>query len=249
MERLNAPRVAGLIVDDFAARATIETASTLHAQHGAGIFIGLDADVEVALPTGARVRGRVVVTPPDVVHAAACPAPALGLLYDPERAPGLAAWTRQRGGPFVLDGRAGARLAAAVRAHRATLFTGATLDGLARETAAGLAAAAPGMRRDRRVDAVAEALRDRDADAGDRDAAVAATRLSPAHLRDLFARQVGLPMRRFRLWHRMLAGLADYAVHADCTRAAHDAGFADLAHFSRTCRRLLGYSPSVLRTG
>jgi len=30
-------------------------------------------------------------------------------------------------------------------------------------------------------------------------------------------------------------------------RAAHAAGFADLAHFSRTCRRLLGASPTGLR--
>jgi AraC-like DNA-binding protein len=35
----------------------------------------------------------------------------------------------------------------------------------------------------------------------------------------------------------------------DATTAAHRAGFADLAHFSRTCRRMLGYSPTGLRDG
>jgi AraC-like DNA-binding protein len=33
----------------------------------------------------------------------------------------------------------------------------------------------------------------------------------------------------------------------DLTAAAHAGDFADLAHFSRTCRRMLGYPPSVLR--
>lgn len=36
--------------------------------------------------------------------------------------------------------------------------------------------------------------------------------------------------------------------HVDATRAAHLAGFADLAHFSRTCRRMLGHSPTTMRS-
>jgi hypothetical protein len=30
------------------------------------------------------------------------------------------------------------------------------------------------------------------------------------------------------------------------TEAAHDAGFADAAHLTRTCRRMIGLAPSML---
>ncbi|KYF58434.1 hypothetical protein BE04_11725 [Sorangium cellulosum] len=64
----------------------------------------------------------------------------------------------------------------------------------------------------------------------------------------LFVRDVGVPIRTFQLWRRLLVALAAFA-RLDATGAAHAAGFADLAHFSRTCRRMLGYSPTELRTG
>lgn len=59
-------------------------------------------------------------------------------------------------------------------------------------------------------------------------------------------RDVGLPIRTFQLWRRLLAAVAALA-RLDATSAAHAAGFADLAHFSRTSRRMLGYSPTGLR--
>jgi AraC-like DNA-binding protein len=46
-------------------------------------------------------------------------------------------------------------------------------------------------------------------------------------------------------WRRLLDALAAFT--GDATAAAHAAGFADLAHFSRTCRQMLGYSPTTLR--
>jgi AraC-like DNA-binding protein len=96
---------------------------------------------------------------------------------------------------------------------------------------------------DRRVARVVETLRDPAADGAD---AVARTRLSAAHLQALFARDVGIAMRTYRLWRRLLHGLA-HVGPLDLTAAAHAAEFADLAHFSRTCRRMLGYAPSALR--
>lgn len=74
---------------------------------------------------------------------------------------------------------------------------------------------------------------------------IAATLAAQAHLslsqlERLFARDVGLPVRRLVLWRRlrlaMVRVLADHSV----TEAAHDAGFADAAHFSRTLKALFG---------
>lgn len=55
-------------------------------------------------------------------------------------------------------------------------------------------------------------------------------------------------MRRYQLWRRLLAGLAALATHG-ATTAAHAAGFADLPHFTRTCRRMAGSTPTALRDG
>jgi len=250
MERLNGSRIGavlgGLIADAFAVRASTSTVSTLHAQHGAGIFIGLEREVTVTSAEGARVSGRVVVVPPDLPHATVSPGPALALLYDPERAPRLAGWARARAGAFALEGRLATRLGEALAAHRASLSRPDVLDGLAREAAPWLEneTASPPRGPDRRVARALEVLRDPNVD---REVVLAHAGVSSAHLQALFVRDVGLPIRTFRLWRRLLIALGAFA-HLDATSAAHFAGFADLAHFSRTCRRLLGYSPTALRS-
>lgn len=245
MERLNESRIGAVITDVFAVRAATSTASTLHAPHGVGILVGLDNDVSVIEPGRPHVRGRVVVVPPHLRHAAACPGPTIGLLYDPETAPHVAGYSRLRGGAFALEGRLAARVCAAMAAHRASLSQPEVLDGLGRELATWFANASSRRDRDGRVTRVLEALRDPTAN---RRLVVARARISPAHLQALFVRDVGLPMRTFQLWRRLLVALGAFA-RLDATSAAHAAGFADLAHFSRTCRRMLGHSPTALRSG
>ncbi|WP_437278629.1 helix-turn-helix domain-containing protein [Sorangium sp. So ce375] len=245
MGRLNESRIGAVIADAFAVRASTATRSSLHAEHGAAILVGLEGEVTVTEPGGGVVRGRAVVVPPDVWHAAVSPGPTLGFLYDPEEMPHVAGHARVLGGPSPLEGRLLSRLDAAVAAHRASLSRPDVLDGLARELAAWLAEASPRRAPDGRVARVLEALRD---PAGDRRLALSRAGISEAHLQALFVRDVGLPIRTFQLWRRLLAALGSFA-RLDATGAAHAAGFADLAHFSRTCRRMLGYSPSELRSG
>ncbi|WP_437287888.1 helix-turn-helix domain-containing protein [Sorangium sp. So ce406] len=247
MGGLNASRIGAVIGEAFAVRASTAMTSTLHAEHGAAILVGLDSEVTVTLPGpgGAAVRGRMVVVPPDVWHAASCPGPTLGLLYDPELMPHVAGHARLRGGPCPLDGDLLSRFDGASAAHVASLSRPEVLDGLARELAGWLAAASPRRAPDRRVARVLEALRE---PAADRRLAIARAGLSEAHLQALFVRDVGLPIRTFQLWRRLLVAVAALS-RLDATGAAHAAGFADLAHFSRTCRRMLGYSPTELRSG
>lgn len=64
--------------------------------------------------------------------------------------------------------------------------------------------------------------------------------LSPERYRHLFAEGVGLPFRRYVLWRRLQRALSRLEAGADVTTAAHDAGFADSAHFARTFRAMLG---------
>ncbi|WP_244534530.1 helix-turn-helix domain-containing protein [Hyphomicrobium sp. CS1GBMeth3] len=73
--------------------------------------------------------------------------------------------------------------------------------------------------------------------------------LSPSRFQHLFAREVGVPFRRFRSWQRLRHAISGIASGASFTAAAHDAGFFDQAHFARTFRQTFGApaSPSLRR--
>lgn len=241
--RLNESRMVSVVGDAFGVSAATSLESAPHVQHGVALLVGLERDVTVTDASGTRVCGRVVVVPPDLPHAVEAPGPMVGMLYDPESLPHVAGYARLGRGARVLDGRFASRLVGAVTAHRAALSRHDVLDGLGRETAAALRES-PRLRPDKRVARVVEELRDPHVE---RRLLIEGSGLSEAHLQALFVRDVGLPIRSFRLWQRLLAAVVSLR-HVDATRAAHLAGFADLAHFSRTCRRMLGHSPTTMRS-
>ena len=53
-----------------------------------------------------------------------------------------------------------------------------------------------------------------------------------------------MPFRRYRVWHRLRAAIREVAQGSNLTAAAHAAGFADQAHFTREFRRTFGAPPS-----
>ena len=70
--------------------------------------------------------------------------------------------------------------------------------------------------------------------------------LSNSRLVNLFKSQVGVPVRRYRLWHRLFVACGQLANGASITEAAHASGFTDGAHLSHTFRDILGISPREL---
>lgn len=71
--------------------------------------------------------------------------------------------------------------------------------------------------------------------------------LSASRMAHLFRAEVGLPVRRYLLWLRLADAVDEIARGASLTDAAHDAGFSDSAHLTRTFRRMFGITPSGLR--
>ncbi|MDB5439211.1 MAG: AraC family transcriptional regulator [Caulobacteraceae bacterium] len=71
--------------------------------------------------------------------------------------------------------------------------------------------------------------------------------LSAGRLSHLFAEQTGLQFRTYLLWLRLTRAVSSMAAGIALTQAAHEAGFADSAHFSRTFRRMFGVAPTNLR--
>ncbi|WP_158597875.1 helix-turn-helix domain-containing protein [Noviherbaspirillum saxi] len=71
--------------------------------------------------------------------------------------------------------------------------------------------------------------------------------LSESRFTHLFRQQTGMSLSRYLLWTRLLGGVAAVARGENMTSAAHFAGFADLAHMSRSFRKTFGVVPSELQ--
>jgi AraC family transcriptional regulator len=71
--------------------------------------------------------------------------------------------------------------------------------------------------------------------------------LSESRFSHLFVAEVGLPFRTYMLWQRLMRAVEGISAGTSLTAAAHNAGFADSAHFSRTFHRMFGLPASLLQ--
>lgn len=71
--------------------------------------------------------------------------------------------------------------------------------------------------------------------------------LSPGRFRHLFVEQTGTPLRPYILWRRFLRAFDLVVAGEPISTAAYAGGFADAAHFTRTCRRMFGFPPSAIQ--
>ncbi|MEE2731247.1 MAG: AraC family transcriptional regulator [Pseudomonadota bacterium] len=70
--------------------------------------------------------------------------------------------------------------------------------------------------------------------------------LSPSQMNRWFKRFTGVPLRRYRLWHRLFVTANLMAQGNSLTEAAHAAGFTDSSHLNHTFRSMLGMTPSFV---
>jgi len=77
--------------------------------------------------------------------------------------------------------------------------------------------------------------------------AAAVAHLSESRFRHLFVAGTGSSFRAWLLWLRINVAIEAACAGASWTEAAHEAGFADSAHLSRTHKRMFGIEPTSIR--
>lgn len=70
--------------------------------------------------------------------------------------------------------------------------------------------------------------------------------LSASRFASLFREQTGLPVRNYVLWRRLVYVLERLERGDSITTAAHNAGFSDCAHLSRSFHQICGSKPSEI---
>lgn len=105
-------------------------------------------------------------------------------------------------------------------------------------------AAASGL--DPRILGSLDFIRARVRDAVSLSDVAASAALSPGRFRHLFVRETGAAFRPYVLWLRLNVAIECAMRGGSWTEAAHEAGFADSAHLSRTFKRMFGMNPATL---
>jgi len=224
--------------------------SSPHAHHALHVVLALEG--ELAFREGARgavQRAAGVVTAPDVLHtidASGCEV--LLVFIDPESEHG-ARLCACVAGVRPLD-RATCRALRASGDQPMEIMTdgGAAWTAHAVRTIAGNRE--PHLPRvvHPRVRRLLRILRELPPDADSSlEALAGSVGLSEGRLMHAFTSSIGTPLRPYLKWLRLQRAAAAITSGLPLAEAAHEAGFSDAAHMTRTFRRMLGMPPSMLR--
>lgn len=229
-----------------------------HAHHAMQLTLSLGGEFAVTLGDGRSLAGPAVLVAADVPHAFTAAGDIAVLFIEPESGAGRALHRQ-----VAADGAAASQVSLPPDAHaqlerirralqasapdRAALRSAGAglIDAMARQAAAAPAPIPPSDPRVRRMIEWACAHLDEGEGVGIEGAARAVD-LSASRASHLFVEHTGLAFRTWLLWQRAMRAVERYDAGASLTQAAHDAGFADSAHLSRTFRRLFGLPATAL---
>ena len=203
-----------------------------HAHHAIQLVVSREATVCIETPDG-RYRGYGILVAADVEHRlvpGVCP---LHLLYlDGEHGMAGALRSTDKSDVRTLSAAQAMAVGAALIAPPQALLSG---------VAQALGIPSEGQRTtDRRIAHLIESLDDSISDPISLSTLASRAHVSPSHLARLFRHEVGLPVRAYLRWRRLLLAIRAIASGANVTDAAATAGFSDAAHFSRTVRKTFG---------
>ena len=224
--------------------------NTLHSHHAIQVSIGLGGNLRVQSRSGGAWRSLPgVITAADQPHRIACAGVLAQIYLDPEGDTGRRLF-RQRGGRGLLPipESTCARTRALLRAPWADDPVHDSFCGVIDEITRLVDSVAEGPRPlDARVARATKILRSLPERRLPLSQLAAEIHLSAVRLAHIFPAEIGLPVRRYLLWLRLIDAIEKVALGADLTNAAHDAGFSDSAHLTRTFRRMFGMPPSALK--
>ncbi len=219
----------------------------LHAHHA--IQITLSAGGRFRIRTeGGFMEGPAVLIAPDVPHAFEPEGKVALLFVEPESRAGQALAQGMADAPVArLDARLGH-----APGRLADLWADARPDdgvvealgrSLVQDAVGG---ALPASTLDPRIARTLDWLTSRMGEGVGLAEAAATACLSESRFSHLFAAEVGLPFRSYLLWRRLMLAVERISAGSSLTAAAHEAGFADSAHFSRTFHRMFGVPAASL---
>lgn len=220
--------------------------------HGAHtLLLGLDQDLSVTID-GSTLVARSVLVPAGVTYSAEVSEGRIGCCFlDPFGKDFRFHSARMRAhqsGVLVQSARESEQLAAL-----AQLFDDHADATRALQVIAGLLFPAPGelvegFEPDERIRQIVECIRQDPTENISNEELGELVGLSSDRLQRLFKEATGVPIRRYRLWHRLFVISTMMGMGSSLTDAALAAGFSDSSHLTRVFRSMLGMSPSsVLR--
>lgn len=224
-----------------------------HRHHALQVVLSLEGSITVGKGDGApSACGAAAVIGPDVDHAIVRGSPSAVLLYvDPDERLG-----RQAHSVCPLDTpqrwiERGASLRACIPRSLPKTWDEARglVQAISDNLAACDAAGASGTLRRVVHPAVLRARRYIDANLAydvRADAVASAAGISTSRLAQLFASDVGVPLRSYVRWCRMRATTGPLQAGSNLAAAAAEAGFSDGAHLTRTFRQMFGIAPSEI---
>ena len=220
-----------------------------HAHHAIQVALAMDSRLRLAAGADGWREHRGAVVPPHLPHRFdGCGERTAMLFVEPETAQGRALLARYGAGAIAdLPVDVAEPLVAPLRSAYLGAASRPTLVARARDAIAALAGrepAAAGV--DPRIARAIAWVRGRlDVGISLSDAAAIAN-LSPSRFRHLFVAETGVSFRAYLLWARVESAAGAAMSGKSWTVAAHEAGFADSAHLSRTFRRMFGIAPVAL---
>ena len=219
-----------------------------HSHHAIQIALALDHTLRVQGPDDEwrDLRGAIVL--PDVTHSFdGCDSFIAMLFVDPECPEGR--WLRdalRNPVTAVPDARID-HCAGPLRQFVESPLEAMAAGELIHHTVRGLCAGAPPARRlDPRVTRALQFIRESDTTRLALDDVAAFVFLSPSRFAHLFSDHVGVPFRRYLLWRKLTRAMVAIGHGGTLTAAAHQAGFSDSAHLTRTFYQMFGLPPSVM---
>lgn len=209
---------------------TADLATGLHSHPPLEIVLALDGSFSISLPTGEIPDLRFAVIGPNQIHSLRAENGQVSILMVEHHV------------ELVLK-----KLRLPDRVLETGYFTSLSMDAcILADLKWSILRSGPFTRYEPRVQWVVDYLRDHFIDYGSMmELFKNQTCLSESRLSHLFRQEMGISLKKYRIWTQLRAAVAQHLhENTDLFSALIQRGFYDQPHFSRTYKRMLGIKPS-----